>query len=166
MFCLQSHYRKPLTFSYDNLDNTATAYNKLVKRISALSRDGEPDMAKAEELTKGFREALDNDLNTSLALTCVYDVLKADTTAATKLALIGEFDKVLSLGIIDHAKKLSAKNESADDDIPEEIKALAEQRKEARKAKDFALADSLRDKIAELGYVIEETRQGTKITKK
>ena len=115
---------------------------------------------------KGFTAALDNDLNTSLAVTAVYDVLKADTTAATKLALIGEFDKVLSLGIIDHAKNLSAKNESADDDIPEEIKALAEQRKEARKAKDFALADSLRDKIAELGYVIEETRQGTKITKK
>lgn len=58
MFCLQSHYRKPLTFSYDNLDNTATAYNKLVKRISALSRDGEPDMAKAEELTKDLERRL------------------------------------------------------------------------------------------------------------
>lgn len=99
MFCLQSHYRKPLTFSYDNLDNTATAYNKLVKRISALSRNGEPDMAKAEELTKGFSEALDNDLNTSLALTCVYDVLKADADDATKLYVIGEFDKVLSLDL-------------------------------------------------------------------
>ena len=97
--CLSPWERKPLTFSYDNLDNTATAYNKLVKRISALSRDGEPDMAKAEELTKGFSEALDNDLNTSLALTCVYDVLKADADDATKLYVIGEFDKVLSLDL-------------------------------------------------------------------
>ena len=167
-FCLQSHYRKSLVFSYENLDNAAGAYDKLIARVARLLAEtqGEIDKAAYDELMKGFTAALDNDLNTSLAVTAVYDVLKADTTAATKLALIGEFDKVLSLGIIDHAKKLSAKNESADDDIPEEIKALAEQRKEARKAKDFALADSLRDKIAELGYVIEETRQGTKITKK
>ena len=156
-FCLQSHYRKSLVFSYENLDNAAGAYEKLIARVARLLAEtqGEIDKAAYDELMKGFTAALDNDLNTSLAVTAVYDVLKADTTAATKLALIGEFDKVLSLGIIDHAKKLSAKNESADDDIPEEIKALAEQRKEARKAKDFALADSLRDKIAELGYVIE-----------
>ena len=114
----------------------------------------------------GFKAALDNDLNTSLAVTALYDVIKADTNASTKLALITEFDKVLSLDLIGHAKKAEEKNIASEDDIPEEIKALAEQRKEARKAKNFALADELRDKIAELGYVIEETRQGTKITKK
>lgn len=129
MFCLQSHYRKPLTFSYDNLDNTATAYNKLVKRISALSRDGEPDMAKAEELTKGFSEALDNDLNTSLALTCVYDVLKADADDATKLYVIGEFDKVLSL---DLTKVPESNKADADDDFAKEVEELIAQRTKAR----------------------------------
>ena len=75
MFCLQSHYRKPLTFSYDSLDNTAKAYDKLVKRISSLDKNGEVDNAKADELIKSFKTALDNDLNTSLGLTCVYDAL-------------------------------------------------------------------------------------------
>ena len=167
-FCLQSHYRKSLVFSYENLDNAAGAYTKLVTRIARLLSEPASDIDKAayDELMNGFKAALDNDLNTSLAVTALYDVLKAETNASTKLALIAEFDKVLSLDLIGHAKKEEEKNASAEDDIPEEIRTLAEQRKEARKAKDFALADSLRDKIAELGYVIEETRQGTKITRK
>ncbi|MCI7233430.1 MAG: cysteine--tRNA ligase, partial [Oscillospiraceae bacterium] len=167
-FCLQSHYRKSLVFSYENLDNAAGAYAKLIARIARLLSEPAADIDKAayDELMNGFKAALDNDLNTSLAVTALYDVIKADTNASTKLALITEFDKVLSLDLIGHAKKAEEKNTASEDDIPEEIKALAEQRKEARKAKNFALADELRDKIAELGYVIEETRQGTKITKK
>ena len=167
-FCLQSHYRKSLVFSYENLDNAAGAYAKLIARIARLLSEPAADIDKAayDELMNGFKAALDNDLNTSLAVTALYDVIKADTNASTKLALITEFDKVLSLDLIGHAKKAEEKNTASEDDIPEEIKALAEQRKEARKAKNFALADELRDKIAELGYIIEETRQGTKITKK
>ena len=157
MFCLQSHYRKPLTFSYDNLDNTATAYNKLVKRISALSRDGEPDMAKAEELTKGFCEALDNDLNTSLALTCVYDVLKADADDATKLYVIGEFDKVLSL---DLTKVPESNKADADDDFAKEVEELIAQRTKARAEKDWATADAIRDKLKEMKVVVKDTKDG------
>lgn len=164
-FCLQSHYRKSLVFSYENLDNARTAYDKLVSRIAALlnTKDGEVDKEVFDKLKGEFKAAMDDDLNTSNAITALYNVLKADTTAATKLALIEDFDKVLSLGLIEAANKLS----SADvEDIPEEILQLAEERSKARKAKDFALADSLRDKISQLGYVIEETRQGTKISKK
>ncbi len=164
-FCLQSHYRKSLVFSYENLDNARTAYDKLVSRIAALlnTKDGEVDKEMFDKLKGEFKAAMDDDLNTSNAITALYNVLKADTTAATKLALIEDFDKVLSLGLIEAANKLS----SADvEDIPEEILQLAEERSKARKAKDFALADSLRDKISQLGYVIEETRQGTKISKK
>lgn len=157
MFCLQSHYRKPLTFSYDNLDNTATTYNKLVKRISALSRDGEPDMAKAEELTKGFCEALDNDLNTSLALTCVYDVLKADADDATKLYVIGEFDKVLSL---DLTKVPESNKADADDDFAKEVEELIAQRTKARAEKDWATADAIRDKLKEMKVVVKDTKDG------
>ena len=157
MFCLQSHYRKPLTFSYDNLDNTATAYNKLVKRISALSRDGEPDMAKAEELTKGFSEALDNDLNTSLALTCVYDVLKADADDATKLYVIGEFDRVLSL---DLTKVPESNKADADDDFAKEVEELIAQRTKARAEKDWATADAIRDKLKEMKVVVKDTKDG------
>ena len=166
-FCLQSHYRKSLVFTYENLDNAKTAYNKLTARIAQLMADKTPDeVVELEDFEKfkgSFKVALDDDINTSNAITVLYDVLKADTNNETKLALIEDFDKVLSLGLIEAAKKLSADGE---EDIPEEVKVLVEERKAARKAKDFAKADELRDKIGELGYIVEETRQGTKIKKK
>lgn len=166
-FCLQSHYRKSLVFTYENLDNAKTAYNKLTARIAQFMADKKPDevveLFAFEKLKGNFKSALDDDLNTSNAITALYDVLKADTNNETKLALIEDFDKVLSLGLIEAAKKLSADGE---EDIPEEVKVLVEERKAARKAKDFAKADELRDKIGELGYIVEETRQGTKIKKK
>ncbi len=165
-FCLQSHYRKSLVFSYENLDNAARAYEKIITAVSKLTDSGNSDETAYNTLMANFTAALDNDLNTSLAVTALYDVLKADTTDSVKLRLIEEFDKVLGLDIIPHAKELQKKNAEAESDIPPEITALAEQRKEARKNKDFALADSLRDKISELGYIIEETRRGTKITRK
>ena len=166
-FCLQSHYRKSLVFSYENLDNAAVAYNKLAAKVATLFGDNSAvDKSAFDSLKAGFTEAMDNDLNTAQAVTAVYDVLKADTTNATKLALIEDFDKVLSIGLIEAAKKLAENKSSAEDDIPEEIAKLIEERKEARKAKNFALADEIRDKIADMGYVITETREGTKVTKK
>ncbi|MDE6595090.1 MAG: cysteine--tRNA ligase [Oscillospiraceae bacterium] len=165
-FCLQSHYRKSLVFSWENLDNAKLAYEKLAAKISGvLDGAGEIDEEKFAELKKKFTDAMDNDLNTALAITAVYDVLKADVSNATKLALIKDFDKVLSIGLIEAAGKVSAKSED-EEVLPEEVAALAEQRKAARKEKNFALADELRDKITALGYVITETREGTKITKK
>lgn len=165
-FCLQSHYRKSLVFSYENLDNAAVAYNKMIARIAAAVKDtsGEIDKAAYDKLMGSFKDALDNDLNTALAITAVYDVLSADTNGKTKAALISEFDKVLSLNLIKNAEKLNAEPET--EELPQEILDLAEQRKAARKEKNFALADELRDKIAALGYAVEETRQGTKIYKK
>ncbi len=163
-FCLQSHYRKGLVFSYDNLDNAVVAYNKLVARIvPLLNAEGDMDETAFASLKKSFTDAMDNDLNTSLAITALYDVLKADTSAKTKLALIDDFDRVLKINLIAAAKKLASSNSG--DDLPDEIKALAEQRKAARKDKNFALADELRDKIIALGYSVEETRQGTVIKK-
>nr|MDE5741019.1 cysteine--tRNA ligase [Oscillospiraceae bacterium] len=165
-FCLQSHYRKSLVFSWENLDNAKLAYEKLAAKIAGvLDGSGDIDEAKYAELKKKFTDAMDNDLNTALAVTAVYDVLKADVSNAAKLALIKDFDTVLSLGLITAAEKASAKSEG-EESLPEEVAALAEQRKAARKEKNFALADELRDKITALGYVITETREGTKITKK
>ena len=165
LFCLSSHYRKSLVFSYENLDNAAVAYKKLVAKIAKLTDEGELDKAEYDRLMKGFTDALDNDLNTAQGITALYDVLKSDTNGKTKLALIREFEMVLSLGLIEAAAKLNEAND-AEDDIPAEIAELIEQRKAARKAKDFAAADAIRDKIAEMGYIVEETRQGTKVTKK
>lgn len=166
-FCLQSHYRKSLVFSYENLDNAKIAYNKLTARIAQLMADKKADEAVDKEafdkLKAAFCAAMDDDLNTSNAVTALYDVFKADTNPAAKLALIADFDKVLSLDLIKAAEKLAGGN---DEEIPDEIAQLLEERKAARKAKDFAKADQLRDKIGELGYIVEETRQGTKVRKK
>jgi cysteinyl-tRNA synthetase len=167
-FCLLSHYRKSLVFTYENLDNAKASFDKLLARIAAAAKDasGEVDKAKFDELKAGFDGALGNDLNTSLAITAIYDVLKADTNNATKIALIEDFDRVLSLDLVKQAKALNDAKEAAHEDIPEEIAALVEERKAARKAKDFAKADELRDKISALGWAVEETRQGTRIYKK
>ena len=166
-FCLQSHYRKSLVFTYENLDNAAVAFNKLIAKIAALQSQpqGEVDKAKFDELKAGFVTAMDNDINTSLGITALYDVLKADTTPATKLALIDDFDKVLSLSLLETAKNSAVKQESEAEELPAEILAFAEERKQARKDKNFALADELRDKIVAMGYTVEETRQGTVIKK-
>ena len=162
-FCLQSHYRKSLVFSWENLDNAQAAYQKLLGRIQPLlaAKDAADDSKKAE-LLRRFTDAMDNDLNTAQAITVLYDILKADANDATKLACIKEMDSVLSLGLIENAQALA---EEPAAEIPAEVLALAEQRKEARKAKDFAKADALRDQIAALGWQIKETRQGTEITK-
>ena len=96
-FCLQSHYRKGLVFSWENLDNAQGAYQKLIKRIAALKEGGEADQAVVQEYREKFLQQVGNDLNTSMAVTLLYDALKAKTDDATKLAILGDFDQVLSL---------------------------------------------------------------------
>ena len=89
-FCLQSHYRKSLVFTWENLDNAAGTFQKLIGRIAALRPgDGPVDPEAQAALKEKFSKALDNDLNTALAVTALYDVLKAKTNDATKLAALG-----------------------------------------------------------------------------
>lgn len=161
-FCLLSHYRKALVFSYENLDNAKAAYEKLIAKISKIDDDGEIQKDKYIELKNNFTSALDNDLNTSLSITALYDVIKSDANGKTKRALLSDFDKVLGLDLIENADKLKTEDEV----IPQEIMALIEERSKARSEKNFAKADELRDIIQSKGYIIEETRQGTKITRK
>ena len=166
-FCLQSHYRKSLVFSFDNLDNAVVAYNKLIAKIvPLLSAKGEADATLLAELKKPFLEAMDNDLNTSLAVTALYDVFKSNASDATKLLAIKDFDTVLSLNLVANAEKQAkATQQPAEIELPEEVATLLAQRKQARMDKNFALADEIRAKILELGYSVEETRQGTVVKK-
>ena len=159
MFCLQSHYRKPLEFSYEVLDQVAAAYQKLVKRVAALKDDGEADAAKKETYREKFLEALENDINSSSALTVVYDVLKDDMNDTTKLALVREMDEVLGLDLTagENAAGANAQN-TADEELTAFILEKIEERKEAKKAKDFAKADAIRSELMEKG--IKDTREG------
>ncbi len=158
-FCLQSHYRKTLVFSYENLDNAAVAYNKVVARIATLKKDGEIDAVALANMKKGFTDALDNDLNTSLAITALYDALKFDTNDATRLAAVADFDTVLGLGLITAAEKAG---KPSDDECDPEIDALVSQRTEAKKAKNWAEADRIRDELKARGIIVEDTAQGPK----
>lgn len=156
MFCLQSHYRKPLLFNYDVLDNVKVAYDKLVKKIAGLSREGELQPDKMKGYEDAFAEALGNDINTSQALTVVYDVLKAELNDASKRALIEKFDQVLSLDLVREEK-----DEAVDEDLKTFVEAKIEERKAAKKAKDFATADAIREELKEKGIEIKDTREGT-----
>jgi cysteinyl-tRNA synthetase len=165
-FCLQSHYRKQLVFSYENLDGAATAYDKLLKKIAGLNPvdSDELDMAAVEKLQGSFKAALDNDINTSLAVTAVYDVLKEKTNDKTKIYLLNDFDRVLSLDLVEGAKKLSQKEDVSDetDDFAKYVEEQIALRVEAKKAKNFAEADRIRDELASKGVTLLDTREGTK----
>ena len=158
MFCLQSHYRKPLEFSYEIMDNTKAAYNKLVKRVAGLKKEGEVDQNVFAEYKAKFVDAISNDLNTSMAITVLYDLLKADTNDITKYELIKDFDKVLSLNL-ENAKSTET-TEGVDAELESFVLAKIEERKEAKKAKDFAKADAIRDELLAKGIVIKDTREG------
>ena len=168
MFCLGSHYRKNLVFSWENLENAKVAYNKLVAKIAQLKEDPESKISSAalEEGRLKFKNALDNDLNTSLAVTALYDVLKLDTNDRTKLQLIAEFDTVLGLDLIAHAKALGAddKSEENSDIDPELVSYIKERiaaRAAAKKAKNFAEADAIRAELLEKGITLVDKREGT-----
>ena len=170
LFCLQSHYRKGLVFSWENLDNAKAAYNKLVNRVAALKEGGEADQAAVEGFKAGFLEAVGNDLNTSLGVTKVYDVLKADVSDATKLAAIGSFDTVLGLDLLNkaaarRAEQARATTTSAGDyaitgEGDPAVDALVLQRYEAKKAKNFAEADRIRDELKARGVEITDVPGG------
>ena len=173
-FCMQSHYRKNLVFSWENLDNAKIAYEKLVARIAALSpTEGESvDAASFAEGKNKFKAALDNDLNTSLAVTALYDVFKLKTNDTTKLALVRDFEQVLDLGLIAAADKLNAaKAEEKKNDTPDVspellayINEKIEARRAAKKAKNFAEADAIRDELLAKGITLLDTREGTKFS--
>ena len=163
LFCLQSHYRRNLVFSWENLDNAVTAYEKLIAKIATLQDCGDVDETVLNQLKERFATALNGDLNTSLAVTSLYDVLKAKTTDATKLAALADFDQVLSLNLIEAAKKLQAKQNAEEEvNADPEIDALVQARTEAKKAKNFAEADRIRDELKSWGIEIIDTPQGAK----
>ncbi len=163
LFCLQSHYRRPLQFNYEILDNATTTYNKLIERIAALDpENGECRDDAMAPLRQNFIDAMDNDLNTSLAITAVYDLLKSNLSDREKCVLLGEFDTVLSLDLLSAAEAVRAAQNSAPSEEDAEIVAMIEARTAAKKAKNFQEADRIRDTLKEMGIILEDTAQGVK----
>lgn len=160
MFCLQSHYRKPLEFSYEVMDNVKSAYEKLLKKIAGLDREGAVDEKVYAEYREKFETALCNDLNTSMAITVLYDLLKADCNDVTKYRLAESFDEVLSLGLT--KGEAAQASDEVDAQLVSYIEEKIAERKEAKKAKDFAKADAIREELLQKGIILEDTREGVK----
>jgi len=155
LFCLQSHYKNQLVFSYESLDIAQNTYNKLISKIKSLKQDKAMiDKEAYEKYDNLFKEALSDNLNTSNAITVLYDVLKSEINNSTKLALIESFDKVLSLNLIQTEDEI-------DNELLNYINESIEKRKEAKMNKNFELADTIRNELLEKGIVLKDTREGT-----
>ena len=152
-FCLSSHYRKQLVFSYETLDSFNKTYNKLRRKISLISDEGVVSLID-KHVTK-FKDCISDDLNTSMMVTCLYDVLKDDSlNGASKRYLIGKFDEVLGLDLFGYEEKVSSLSS-------EFILGKIEDRRLAKVNKDYALADEIRDELLSLGVKLIDTKDGT-----
>ena len=152
--CLQSHYHKQLLFSFSALDSCANTYNKILSRIKDINKDDSLiNYSEVEEYKKKFTDALTNDLNTANAITVLYDVLKSNLNNNTKLYLIEDFDKVLSLNLLDKKK--------IDSELLKYINEKIEERKQAKIDKNYELADSIRQELKDKNIIIKDTREGT-----
>lgn len=154
LFCLQSHYQNQLVFTYESLDIAANTYNKLLSKVKSIKKDDSIiDNNHFNEYNQKFINALSDNLNTSNALTVLYDVLKSNLNNNTKLSLIESFDKVLSLDLL--------KEDKIDEKLVSYINEMIEKRKIAKQNKDFILADSIRQELFDKGIVLKDTREGT-----
>ncbi|MDD3241173.1 MAG: cysteine--tRNA ligase [Bacilli bacterium] len=153
--CLTSHYRNNLVFTYEALETAETSYLKLKNRIKQLDRTPNLKEGKIDFYKDKFLEALSNDLNTSNAITLIYDIIKdEELTDFTKLYLIEDFDKVLSLGLIEEEKKV-------DKDLEKYIEEKILERNNAKINKDYQLADSIREELLSKGIKIIDSREKT-----
>lgn len=155
-FCLNSHYRNSLVFSYESLDIAKNTLNKLRNKVLSLSNEGDVDNSQFQFYIGKFIEAFENDINTSLMITVIYDVLKDNNlNDVTKLLLIKDFDTVLSLDLTIELKK------DISSDLEKYIFTQIEKRNTAKKEKNFQLADRIRSELLSKGIRLLDTREGT-----
>ena len=153
--CLTSHYRNNLVFTYEALETAQNSYLKLKNRIKQLDKTPNLKEGKIDLYKDKLLESLSNDLNTSNAITLIYDILKdEELTDFTKLYLIEDFDKVLSLNLIDEDKQV-------DKELEKYIEEKIIERNNAKANKDYQLADSIREELLNKGIKIIDSREKT-----
>ena len=162
-FCLNAHYRKKLNFTFEGLSAAKTSRERISTSLYAhKTSDANTAPEVLENYKKQFNDAINDDINIPLALGILFNLLK-EPKSKDVYALAVEFDKIFGLDF----DKVSAPVEknAVQADYPEEVAELIEKRKQAKKEKNFALADEIRAKITELGYSVLDTREGVKVTK-
>ena len=151
---MQSHYRKQLIFTFENLENSQTAYLKLKQKIKLLNNDGNINDDMFKLYNNKFKKYINEDMNTSMAITVVYDVLKdSKLNGTTKIKLIESFDKVLSLDLLND-------NNNVDEEFNNYVLEKIKLRNEAKLKKDYKLADIIREELLKEGVMLEDTRDG------
>lgn len=159
MMCFTAHYRNKLNFTWEALENSQNALNRLREGYKRhLAGNSEIEENVIEEYKNRFLEAINDDLNMPVALSVVWDVVKNPNKSKKLAELLLDFDKVLGVDI----QKSEDKKEL---ELPQEIKDLIEQRKQARENKDWTLSDKIRDELKEKGYIVKDTKEGMKIEK-
>lgn len=159
MMCFTSHYRNKLNFTWEALESSQNALNRLREGYQKHSEGNKViDEGIIENYKNRFLEAINDDLNMPVAMSVVWDVVKNPEKSKQLANLLLEFDKVLGVDI--------EKNEDKKEiELPQEIKDLLEQRKQARENKDWALSDKIRDELKEKGYMVKDTKEGMTVEK-
>lgn len=150
-FILNTYYHKQVNFSFDALDSAEVALKKLRNKIKQLKDTESVDNNIFKDWDDKFKSYIEDDLNTANAMTLLYDLLKSDVDDSTKLALIQSWDKVFSLDLI----------QEDCDELNYEIIKKIEERNLAKKNKDFATADMIRDELLKQGIKLIDGREGT-----
>ena len=158
-FTYTSHYRNKLNFTWDAIKAAQISLDRLRElTLSHKGVDTKIDKQKLEDFENRFKNALNDDLNMPASLAVAFEVAKEHEKSNDYYLLLKKFDTVLSLNI--DLKKQEEKIK-----IPEEIKNILQERKEARDKKDFKTSDILRDKLKSLGYIVIDSKEGQKIEK-
>ena len=170
---LQAHYRSPINYSKEILDQCKASLERLYNCKNALENalplavSAPFDPKTLEPFRLRFEEAMEDDLNTADALSVLFELVREINTTLRQSPLPKEKLQGMQQLFTELADVLGLLYQKPEEEeIPKEVAALLEERAAARKAKDFQKADALRDEISRLGYIVEETRQGTKVTKK
>ncbi len=162
---LMSHYRDEMNFTWDSLQAAQTSFDKLIEKIA----DWQKQLVKikpvelstpAQELTHKFWQFMEDDLQTSQAVAVMFETVKADLTLAEKMNLILDFDQVLGLQLLERSKKFQPHLALTKDQLPSDVVELLAKRQNARLAKDYKSADTLRQKLAGLGYSVRDEKGG------
>jgi cysteinyl-tRNA synthetase len=161
LFCLQSHYRKTLVFSEEAMNSAKNAYRSIGKMISKLDVNDKninyDIVKKYQELMKKY---LSDDLNTSNAITLLFDVLKMNINDGTKLFIVQDFDNILGLKLDCFIKKMT-KEEMVNDELNKLIKEKISLRNDAKAKKNYVVADNIRDDLIDKGIILVDTPNGT-----
>lgn len=152
----QTHYRNPMEYTQESISAAQNGLKHLQNQVRNIKEPGKTGTVSKEFKDK-FLEAINDDLNMPRAMAAVQEMLKSEMSNPDKYAAILDFDQVLGL-------KLDSVDQQ--DTVPEEVQKLLDARIKARREKNWAASDQLRDEIAALGYIVQDSREGMKVIRK